>query len=151
FNVSSRITRGKERDMKKGIAFALVLLCGGRAATAAGHDDFRQVVTWSNIVGVITAPGVDNPVAVTADDNGNPLFQVHSGTLAWVTRSGSARVDLTSGLVQFSVSGLVLVGGNGSGSTGGVDQVIGTLVCNPGSTDPNQEQEILNTPPVALS
>ena len=31
--------------MKRGIAFALVLLCGGRLTAAAGHDDHGQVVT----------------------------------------------------------------------------------------------------------
>jgi hypothetical protein len=147
--------------MKKGIAFALVLLCGGGLTAAAEHDNYGQVITWRNIVGVITAPGVDNPVAVIANQTEElvegppvtlpPSGQISSGTLPWVTRSGSARVDLTSGHVQFNVNGLVLIGGNGSGTAGSVDQVIGTLVCNPGSTDASQLQAIVDTPPVALS
>ena len=136
--------------MKKGIALAVLLLCGGRLAAAADHNS-DSVVTWRNIVGVITAPNVDNPVAVTVDESTGNVFAIHSGTLPWVTRSGSARVDLMTGEVQFNVSGLVLVGGNASGTAGPIDQVTGTLVCNPGSDDVTQPQVILDTPPVTLS
>jgi hypothetical protein len=134
--------------MKKALALAMTVLCGG-GALAAGHDS-DAVVSWSNIVGVITAPGIDNPVAATIDANGN-VFAVHSGTLPWTTRTGHARVDLRTGAVEFRVSGLVFNGGNASGTAGGVNQVVGTLVCNPGSGDVNQPQVILDTPPVALS
>jgi hypothetical protein len=109
------------------------------------------VVSWRNVVGVITAPNVDNPVAVTADTRGNVLNQIHSGTLPWVTRSGSASVDLSSGATVFTVKGLVLIGGNASGTAGPINQVVGTLVCNAGSTDASQPQAILDTPPVPLS
>jgi hypothetical protein len=136
--------------MKKGLVLALVLLCGGRLAAAPGDED-DSVVTWRNIVGVITAPGIDNPVAVTTDGQGNVLSQIHSGTLPWVTRSGSAAVDLTTGAASFAVKGLVLNGGNRTGTAGPINQVVGTLVCNPGSTDGNQPQAVLDTPPVALS
>jgi len=134
--------------MKKALALAVLLSCGG-GSLAIAQD--QSVVTWRNIAGVITAPGIDNPVAVTTDQDQNVLSQIHSGTLPWVTRSGSARVDLSSGDVQFSVSGLVLVGGNGSGTAGSINQVSGTLVCNPGSTDVNQPQAVIDTPPVGLS
>src|SRR6185369_15849555 len=99
----------------------------------------------------ITAPGIDNPVAVTTDASGNVLSQIHSGTLPWVTQTGSARVDRSTGAVAFSVKGLVLNGGNASGTPGPINQVIGTLVCNPGSADANTPQAILDTPPVALN
>jgi hypothetical protein len=135
--------------MKKALALAMTLLCGGAAIVAAHEND--SVVSWSNIVGVITAPGIDNPVAVVTDDQGTLLGQIRSGTLPWVTRSGSARVDLRTGAVQFSVRGLVLIGGNASGTAGPIDQIEGTLVCNPGSADANQPQAVLDTPPVALS
>jgi hypothetical protein len=135
--------------MKKALALAMTLLCGGAAIVAAHEND--SVVSWSNIVGVITAPGIDNPVAVVTDDQGTLLGQIRSGTLPWVTRSGSARVDLLTGAVQFSVRGLVLIGGNASGTAGPINQIEGTLVCNPGSTDANQPQAVLDTPPVALS
>jgi hypothetical protein len=140
----------KGQKMKRGLALALVLLCGGSLAAAAGSND-EPLVTWRNIVGVITAPGIDNPVAVTSDQTGRVLSEIHSGTLPWVTRSGFARVDLTTGEVQFNVSGLVLIGGNASGTAGPINQVTGTLVCNPGSTDPNQLQAVVDTAPVALS
>ena len=135
--------------MKKASALVMALLCGGRLL-AAGHDN-DSVVSWRNIAGVITAPGIDNPVAVVTDQNKNILSQIHSGTLPWITRTGSAQVDLWTGAVDFSVRGLVLNGGNATGTAGPINQVTGTLICNPGSTDAGQPQAILDTPPVALS
>jgi hypothetical protein len=140
----------KGQDMKKALALALGLCCVGGAAALSAHDD-DSVVTWQNIAGVITAPGVDNPVAVTTDANNNVLSQIHSGTLPWTTRDGSASVDLTSGAVRFAVSGLVLNGGNATGTAGPINQVTGTLVCNPGSTDVKQPQAVIDTPPTRLS
>lgn len=135
--------------MKKASALAMVLLCGGHLL-AAGHDN-DSVVSWRNIAGVITAPNVDNPVAVVTDGNRNVVSQIHSGTLPWVARTGAAQVNLTTGEVEFTVRGLVLIGGNASGTAGPINQVTGTLVCNPGSTDVSRPQAILDTPPVALS
>ena len=133
----------------KAVALAMTLLCGG-AALASAHDS-DSVVSWTDIVGVITAPGVDNPVAVITDTQNNVVSQIHSGTLPWTTRTGSARVDLRTGRVEFSVSGLVLIGGNTTGTARPINQVTGTLVCNPGSADVNQPQAILDTTPVTLS
>jgi hypothetical protein len=127
----------------------MVLLCGGHLL-AAGRDN-DSVVSWRSIAGVITAPNVDNPVAVVTDSRQNVVSQIHSGTLPWVVRTGAAQVDLTTGEVEFTVRGLVLIGGNASGTAGPINQVTGTLVCNPGSTDVNRPQAILDTPPVALS
>jgi hypothetical protein len=135
--------------MKKASVLVIALLCGARLLAAGADND--SVVSWGRIAGVITAPGVDNPVAVTTDQNNNVLNQVHSGTLPWITRNGSAQVDLATGAVNFSVRGLVLIGGNASGTAGPINQIVGTLVCNPGSTAVNQPQAILDTPPVALS
>lgn len=136
--------------MKIGFGLALALLCAGHVAAAAGHDD-DSAVSWRNIAGVITAPGIDNPVAVTTDAQNNVISQIHSGTLPWVTRAGSASVDLTTGATRFAVTGLVLIGGNASGTAGPINQVVGTLVCNPGSTAATQPQTVLDTPPVSLS
>jgi hypothetical protein len=135
--------------MKTASALVIALLCGGHLLAAGQHDD--SVVNWRNIAGVITAPGIDNPVAVITDRNNNILSQIHSGTLPWVVRTGTAEVDLTTSAADFSVTGLVLIGGNASGTAGPINQVIGTLVCNPGSTDVNQPQAIVDTPPVPLS
>jgi hypothetical protein len=106
-------------------------------ASFAGEDlaEGDNAVTWSRIVGVITAPGVSSSVAGIA-----------SGTTPWTTTDGSATVDSAGGVV-FSVSGLVLVGGNASGTTGPVTSVKGTVVCNPGlSTQVN-----IDTPATPLS
>ena len=135
--------------MKKATTLVIALLSGA-SLLAAGRGSY-SIVAWRNIAGVITAPGVDNPVAVITDDRQNIVSQIHSGTLPWLTRSGAARVSLTTGSIEFTVTGLVAIGGNGSGTPGPIDQITGTLVCNPGSTVANRPQVILDTPPVALS
>lgn len=114
--------------------FAASLLPMAACATSTFAAD--TVVRWQRMVGVITAPNVDNPVA-----------GISAGTLPWTTRSGSARVNLTTGAGTFEVEGLVLVGGNGSGTTGPINSVVGTLVCNPGATG----QTVIDTPATALN
>jgi hypothetical protein len=94
------------------------------------------IVRWRSIVGVITAPGVSNPVA-----------GIPSGGLPWTVAAGKARIDLSTGAATFFVEGLVLVGGNASGTPGPVTSVKGTLVCNPGSTS---DQAVIDTPAVPL-
>jgi hypothetical protein len=111
------------------------------SATAFAQNN--TVVLWHQIVGVITAPGVDNPVGGTTDASGNKINQIHSGAGPWTTRGGSARVNLATGEGSFDVDGLVFNGGSASGTTG---PMVGTLVCNPGT--PNQA--ILDTAAVDL-
>jgi hypothetical protein len=139
----------KGHVMKKASALAMALLCSGHLLAAAHDND--SVVSWRNIVGVISAPNVDNPVGVVTDDDQNILTQIHSGTLPWVARTGTARVNLRTSVVEFTVRGLVLVGGNASGTAGPINQVIGKIVCNPGSNDINRPQGIFDTAPVTLS
>ena len=118
--------------MKKFLPLALLL-----APTALfAHDADDSVVKWQQIVGVITAPNVDNPVA-----------GISAGTTPWSTRGGRAHVNLATGEAHFDVDGLVLNGGNASGTTGPITGVTGTLVCNPGTNG----QTILNTAEVRLS
>jgi len=101
-------------------------------ASFAGED---AIVSWQKIVGVITAPGVPNPVAGIA-----------SGRLPWTVFSGWASVDFATGHIAFLVNGLVLVGGNSSGTPGTVTRVKGTLVCDPGTSS----QVVIDTPAVPL-
>jgi hypothetical protein len=117
--------------MKRVFALLFSLLF---ASTSLAWDD--AVVRWRNIVGVITAPGVSNTVA-----------GIHSGGLPWTVAAGKARLDLSTGAATFFVEGLVLVGGNASGTPGPVTSVKGTLVCNPGSTN---DQAVIDTPAVPL-
>jgi len=119
--------------MKKILAAVLSLLCAG-SVFAFDNDD--SIVRWKSIVGVITAPAVDNPVG-----------SIHGGAGPWSVRSGRASVDLVAGNTSFEVEGLVLNGGNSSGTPGPVTAVIGTLVCNPGS----QTLAILDTAVVPLN
>lgn len=108
--------------------------------SAGAFAQSNPVVRWNRIVGVITAPGVDNPVGVAPN-------QIHSGAGPWTTRGGSARVNLMSGEGSFDVEGLVLNGGNASGTPGPINSVVGTLVCNAGTGT----QAIIDTPAVELS
>jgi|ERR1051326_5234657 hypothetical protein len=117
----------------KRLCLLLLTLCAGAFAQS------DTVVHWRGIEGVITAPGVDNPVG-----------QIHSGAGPWTTRSGSARIDLATGIGSFDVEGLVLNGGNATGTPGAVTTVVGTLVCNPGSQAGNVETAI-DTPTSALT
>jgi hypothetical protein len=107
----------------------------------------NTVVRWTHIAGVITAPGIDNPVGGTTDANGNKINQIHAGAGPWTTRSGSARVNLATGEGSFDVDGLVLNGSSASGTPGPINSVVGTLVCNPGTAT----QAILDTPATDLS
>ena len=90
---------------------------------------------WHRIVGVITAPGTSNTVAGIT--SGGP----------WTATGGTVTVNLREGTVAFVVDGLVLVGGNSSGTPGNVTSVKGTLVCNAGTDG----QAIIDTAAVALS
>jgi len=119
--------------MKKLLA---VLIPLGLCATAAFGWAQESVVRWNGIRGVITAPGVDNPVGT-----------IHAGAGPWTVRSGHARVNLTNGNTFFDVEGLVLNGSNSSGTPGPVTSVNGTLVCNSGGTTP----VILDTRAVSLN
>ena len=116
-------------------------------ATASAFAQNDSVVRWRQIVGTITAPGIDNPVAITKDGNGNITSAIHSAPGPWTAKEGSARINLATGAGSFEVEGLVLHGGNASGTPGAVNTVVGTLVCNPGTAD----QAILDTPTTALS
>ncbi len=117
----------------KTVCLLLLTLCAGAFAQA------DTVVRWRGMEGVITAPGVDNPVG-----------QIHSGAGPWTAHSGSARIDLATGSGSFEVEGLVFNGGNASGTPGAVTNVIGTLVCNPGSPAGTVEAAV-DTPTAALS
>ena len=109
------------------------------ALSAAAFAQNDTVVRWHGIAGVTTAPGVDNPVST-----------IHSGAGPWTTRDGSARVNLQTGEGSFEVDGLVLNGGAASGTPGAVAMVMGTLVCNPGSTTAPAET-VIDTPATNLS
>jgi hypothetical protein len=94
------------------------------------------VVRWDSIVGVITSPGVDNPVA-----------DIHAGATPWTTTHGQATINLNTGATVFFVQGLVINGSKSSGTTGPISSVVGTLVCNAGGTD----EQLHDTTPVPLS
>lgn len=114
---------------------------------ASAFAQSNTVVRWNHIVGVITAPGIDNPVGGTIDATGNRINQIHAGAGPWTVRTSSARVNLMTGEGFFDVDGLVLNGGNSSGTPAPINSVVGTLVCNAGTAT----QTVLDTPATNLS
>jgi|SRR5215471_9605334 len=118
--------------MKKS-CFTILLFCAGAYAQS------DTVIRWRGFEGVITAPGVDNPIG-----------QIHSGAGPWTVQDGSARVNMNTGEGSFEIEGLVLNGGTSSGTPGPVASILGTLVCNAGSPQGTTET-VVDTQATPLS
>src|SRR5260370_35596440 len=116
--------------MKKMLAL-LAVLCSATAAFAQND----AVVRWKTIVGNITV------------SNNDAVGGINPGTTPWSTVGGRARANLATGHGSFDVDGLVLNGGNATGTRSGVDQVQGSLISSAGQPD----QTIFPTTPVPLS
>src|SRR5262245_48594583 len=101
-------------------ALTLALHLALVAFTAAAVQAESPTVRWSDIRGII------QPASVVGSGTG----AVTGGGLPWSTSGGSAFVNLDSGLLKFSVRGLVLAAGNSIGTRSGIAQVKGTLVCD---------------------
>src|SRR5260370_10223336 len=97
--------------MKKMLAL-LAVLCSATAAFAQND----AVVRWKTIVGNITV------------SNSDAVGGINPGTTPWSAVGGTARVNLATGHVSFDVDGVVLNGGNATGTPGVVDQVERALV-----------------------
>src|SRR5260370_18857146 len=118
--------------MKKMLALFVVLFVVLGSAVVAFAQDNDAVVRWKTIVGNITV------------SNNDAVGGIDPGTTPWSTLGGSARVNLSTGHVSFDVKGLVLNGGNATGTPGGVTQVECSLFCDARAHD----QTILPTAPV---
>ena len=123
--------------MKKACAVLLAVLSVSLLASAFAGEDHNNNnnVRWQDIVGNITV------------SNNDAVGGILPGTTPWSTVGGSARVNLATGRVSFDVDGLVLNGGNATGTPDGVDQVEGSLICDAGQPD----QTIFTTTPVPLN
>jgi hypothetical protein len=135
-------------------AFALALLTLSPLTFAQRHHrdrDSQSLVSWNSIKGEIIEPNEDNVVGQVLTQSGETVTIVNpgisAGTSPWTTTQGRIVVNLQTGATAFEVQGLVLNGGNASGTPGPVDQVEGTLICNTGSTN----ETFLTTNPVPLS
>src|SRR5258707_6955920 len=129
------------KKMKKACAVLLAVLSVSLLASAfAGEDNNNNdnnnnnLVRWQNIVGNITV------------SHNDAVGGILPGTTPWSTVRGRATVNLATGRVSFDVDGLVLNGGNATGTPDGVDQVEGSLICDAGQPD----QTIFTTLPVPL-
>jgi hypothetical protein len=116
--------------MKKVLAMLFLAL----SVSASFAQTTSNVVRWKTIVGNITV------------SNNDAVAGINPGTTPWSTTGGRASVNLSTGQVSFEVEGLVLNGGNATGTPGGVDQVEGSLICDAGQKD----QTIFTTLPVPL-
>jgi hypothetical protein len=107
--------------------------------TAIAADD--PVVRWREIVGIIQ-PG--NVV-------GSGTGAITGGLLPWITTGGVARVNLSTGELQFVVKGLVLAGGNPIGTRGDITAVRGTLVCDTNGSAGGGNSTLVQAAAVPLS
>jgi hypothetical protein len=96
------------------IGLALLPLAMAIGAGTAKADD---TIRWKTIIGVAQA--------------GNVVAGIAGGGQPWSTLGGDVSVNMSTGKLRFSVRGLVLAGGNAIGTPGPVNQVEGTLVCDP--------------------
>src|SRR6267143_3750713 len=121
----------KDHQMKKVLAMLFLAL----SVSASFAQTTSNVVRWKTIVGNITV------------SNNDAVAGINPGTTPWSTTGGRASVNLSTGHVSFEVEGLVLNGGNATGTPDGVDQVEGSLICDAGM----QDQTIFTTTPVQLN
>src|SRR5712672_2976722 len=124
------------KKMKKACAVLLAVLSVSLLTSAFAGED--NLVRWQSIVGNITV------------SNNDAVAGFNPGTTPWSTFGGMARVNLATGLFSFHVDGLVLNGGNATGTPGPVTSVTGTLVCNPGNAL-GQPETAIDTPAASLS
>ncbi len=79
-----------------------------------------QMVKWKDIIGIIQAGNIV----------GSGTGEVKGGFEPWSTSAGSAKVNLSTGKLEFIVKGLVFAGGKFIGVPAPITEVKGTLVCN---------------------
>jgi hypothetical protein len=127
------------------LAYSIFLIVPGLIVVSTGIAK-AQEVAWQRIVGLQVAGDLVGAGTGTV-----------TGAVPWTTTSGNAEVDVNSGNVRFQVEGLVLaVGSAGAltglpiGTTAGVTEVKGTLVCGAnGSAGGNST--LIDTPSVSLN
>jgi hypothetical protein len=115
-----------------GAALLLVALSPAGMAGGGGNGTSNNV-RWQTIIGIIQA--------------GNVVGGIGGGGQPWSTLGGHAYANLSEGVVDFEVKGLVLAGGNSIGTPDTITQVKGTLICGPETTTPT----VFDTPLVTLS
>jgi hypothetical protein len=103
-----------------------------------------QSASWKQVVGIIP---VNNVV-------GSGTGKVVGGFLPWTTTSGTARVNLQTGDIEFVVRGLVFAGGSPTITVGTplpVTAVKGTLVCDNDGSAGGGNSVVVETPSIPLS
>jgi hypothetical protein len=125
------------------IVFSWLTFIGASSGITAADD-----LLWKTVEGI----------QQTSDVVGSGTGQVTGGA-PWDTTGGSVEVDLKNGSVSFNVTGLVLAVGSVPsvpltglviGSTAGVTEVKGTLVCNVDGKNGGPDSILLDTPSTTL-
>jgi hypothetical protein len=98
-----------------------IVMAGALLTSVLASPVAAETVRWRTIIGIIQA--------------GNLVGNITGGGQPWSTLGGRAKADLAAGRVDFEVEGLVLAGGNTIGTPGAVNQVKGTLICDPGGAN----------------
>lgn len=123
--------------MRKAALLGVLLLLA--VVTASGED---PVVRWRQLVGIIQA----------GNFVGSGTGAITGGGLPWNPQTvGVARVNLTTGEIQFVVKGLVLAGGNGIGTRADITAVKGALVCDTDGSAGGGNSTVVQTAAVPLS
>jgi len=148
--LEERTPKGRSMRSLKLISasMASLFMLLGLTLTAIQAQAASTTLKWGNIVGT----------AVFGDVVGVGSGAV-DGAAPWNTTKGAASVNLTSGKTSFSVTGLILavgaapadsLSGLGIGTSAGVTEVKGTLVCNVDGTH-GANSATVDTSSVALS
>jgi hypothetical protein len=135
----------------------VVIACACVSAVFLGAASaYAKSAKWSTIIGIIEVGNrVGSGDLGFGADPGGVL-----GGAPWSTLGGGAKVDLDSGDVQFQVKGLVLAVGSAPtfgltglpiGTTAGVTDVMGTLVCDVDGSASGGTSTLVDTPSVTLS
>jgi hypothetical protein len=144
----------KCKEVIKLVAVSVLLVAMSATAGQAGN------AKWRDIIGIIEA---GNIVGVGDQGFTGPPFSTDGilGGAPWSTLGGGAKVNFSSGQLQFQVKGLVLAVGSEKlfgiptlpiGTPDGVTDVVGTLVCNVDGTAGGTGTSVtVDTPPVPLS
>ena len=104
------------------------------AAVGFAQDNDDDVVRWRSIVGVITTPGVNNPVA-----------GINAGATAWTTRAAAPVSTSRPDLLPLRSKGWSSTERTPPERRDLFSEVVGTLVCGAGSTT----QIVLDTTPIS--
>jgi hypothetical protein len=139
---------GNPMNLKQVLTAIGTLLAGVALMAASGGIASAKQLRWKRVIGI----------QQTSDLVGSGNGAVTCGA-PWETTRGSVDVNLNNDNVTFDVKGLILAVGSvpslpltglAIGTTGGVTEVKGTLVCNVDGKNGGADSLLFDTPSTAL-